>query len=162
MGFRVIFNPEKPGMEILRPQSTPGPSSPGQIEFSLIPDLLHLKPSYHLQFKSGLPSCEPISATIVFPCLVLRSKQWHEDMRRETSNLRLQINDEICEKFIHHERTLNETHYPSLSADVLARRNGDQVVFRLRGDVARNPFLTNKGFSNKISRVSVHADTDKR
>ncbi|KAI1740152.1 hypothetical protein F4680DRAFT_419819 [Xylaria scruposa] len=94
------------------------------------PDLLYLEPSCSLQFKSALPLNRPISATIVFPCLVLRSKEWHRNTRTETEKVKLEITDGLSARFIHHERTLDETHYPSLSAHVLASRNETQVVSR--------------------------------
>ncbi|KAH9985875.1 hypothetical protein F4779DRAFT_611994 [Xylariaceae sp. FL0662B] len=91
------------------------------------PDLLHLEPSCSFEF---IPRYKHISATIVFPCLVLRTKEWHKNMRTETRNLRSTMADGMSEKFIHDERTLDETHYPSLSAGVLDSRNEGQVVSR--------------------------------
>ncbi|KAI0546576.1 hypothetical protein F4679DRAFT_587418 [Xylaria curta] len=94
------------------------------------PDFVHLEPSCSLHFQSGLPSSRPISATIVFPCIVLRSEEWHKNTRIETDKLKLEVTDGVSAEFIHHERTLDETYYPSLSAHVLASRNKSQVVSR--------------------------------
>ncbi|KAJ3570895.1 hypothetical protein NPX13_g5573 [Xylaria arbuscula] len=113
------------------------------------PCLLHLAPSYHIVPKLTSDADAPFSAIIIFPYFVLRSQQEFDKMREETNNLKSIVADGICEKYIHHELTLDETYYPSLSAKALASRNGSQVVSResavLEGnetDIQDRPILT--------------------
>ncbi|KAI1362170.1 hypothetical protein F5Y08DRAFT_355555 [Xylaria arbuscula] len=113
------------------------------------PCLLHLAPSYNIIPKSDGDADAPSSTIIIFPYFVLRSQQEFDAMREKTKKLKSIVTDGFCENYIHHERTLDETYYPSLSAKALASRNGSQVVSResaaLEGnetDVQDRPILT--------------------
>ncbi|KAI0382190.1 hypothetical protein F5Y04DRAFT_279974 [Hypomontagnella monticulosa] len=89
------------------------------------PTLIFREPSYKSTFWNNMAYVD-----IVFPCFVLRTKRWHDDMRAKIGELRKEVADGISEKYIHHERTLEETYYPSLSNRALTARKSNQVVFR--------------------------------
>ncbi|KAI0203718.1 hypothetical protein F4808DRAFT_417637 [Astrocystis sublimbata] len=88
----------------------------------------HPEHSYESNFNGHREMHMGPIVTIVFPCLHLREKEWQQEMRKKTMELQKRVADGYSEHHIHHERTLDETYYPSLSNMVHEKRNNDQVV----------------------------------
>ncbi|KAI0383199.1 hypothetical protein F5Y04DRAFT_250840 [Hypomontagnella monticulosa] len=95
------------------------------------PDLNHAEPSYKSSFDSGP------DVFIVFPCLVLRTRGQQRKMRYEVQDLRTHLMLYDPKMLTHHERTLDETYYPSLPSEALDLRNDDQVVSKEWAKVSR-------------------------
>ncbi|KAI0099373.1 hypothetical protein F4814DRAFT_433045 [Daldinia grandis] len=90
------------------------------------PKLSCRKPSYESDYSR--PASPFVS--IVLPYLVLRTKNTHTQLKKETLELRSSIPDDFAQSVVQLEQTLDETYYSALSVEALARRNNDQVVSR--------------------------------
>ncbi|KAI1112388.1 hypothetical protein F5Y14DRAFT_422023 [Nemania sp. NC0429] len=68
--------------------------------------------------------------SIVFPCLVLRTKESQIRARGTIEDLKKDMIDDFARTTVLPERTLDETYFPSLPEDALGIRNNTQVVTR--------------------------------
>ncbi|KAI1742761.1 hypothetical protein F4680DRAFT_26332 [Xylaria scruposa] len=86
-------------------------------------DRVNREPSY---LSNGRYQCY----SIVFPCLALRTKKNMIAARRKTKESRDTITQNRLKRLLQSERTIDETYFPSLSAETLKDRNNGQVVSR--------------------------------
>ncbi|KAI1383028.1 uncharacterized protein F4822DRAFT_90190 [Hypoxylon trugodes] len=97
-------------------------------------DLNYRMPSYESNFgkRPNVHTPGPWFpyVSIVFPFIALRTKTSQRLARLKTSGSRAAVTNGFARSVIRFERTLDETYYPSLSAEALEARNEDQVVSR--------------------------------
>ncbi|KAI1653919.1 hypothetical protein F4813DRAFT_373216 [Daldinia decipiens] len=89
------------------------------------PKLYCRKPSYESKYSDPKPYI-----SMVFPFLVLQTKENHMQSREDILKFRLNIPNDFAQSVVQVEQTLDETYYSTLSTEALAHRNNDQVVSR--------------------------------
>ncbi|KAI2603692.1 hypothetical protein GGR54DRAFT_458835 [Hypoxylon sp. NC1633] len=97
-------------------------------------DLINREPGYLSDFDRASDT-KHRHCSIVFPCLALRTKKSQKESRDKTKASKQEITDDIFRKLVQCERTIDETYFPSLSAETLRLRNEKQVVSRETGKV---------------------------
>ncbi|KAI0438566.1 hypothetical protein F4803DRAFT_565161 [Xylaria telfairii] len=115
------------GRDGTRP-ANPGAGNP----FMLIRGNPYTDPSYISNFALVLDPQQRLSQQvyIVFPCLVLRDKASYSSTESTIQSLKARHNQYFTNSVLKSERTLDETYFPSLSAENLKTRIESQVVFR--------------------------------
>ncbi|KAH8646201.1 hypothetical protein BX600DRAFT_157723 [Xylariales sp. PMI_506] len=95
--------------------------------------LNYREPSFkYISYGDGrvnrMPAAKLEYVSIVFPFLVLESKERHQDVKN--GNLELRASVPSGGSNIHIDRTLHEAYYPGLDTNVLREQNDAQVVSR--------------------------------
>ncbi|KAJ8128771.1 hypothetical protein O1611_g4864 [Lasiodiplodia mahajangana] len=67
---------------------------------------------------------------MIFPCLVLRTQENHNNVRGWFNFIRTRLTDRPVQSLLEPELTLDESYFPSLQNNVLQERNRQQVVSR--------------------------------
>ncbi|KAI1427364.1 hypothetical protein F5Y12DRAFT_168793 [Xylaria sp. FL1777] len=98
-------------------------------ESSEVPSFRYIDPVYESNFGSFSESSGK-RAFIVFPCLVLWSRESQDKMRKSIDETREKIPSKSVKVMLQSERTLDEVYFPTLSAETMNTRNENQVVSR--------------------------------
>ncbi|KAI1170584.1 hypothetical protein F4777DRAFT_594859 [Nemania sp. FL0916] len=78
---------------------------------------------------------------IVFPLLILRSQNSHTKAKRIIQTSKRRNAEYFLNSILRSERTIDETYFPSLSAESLETRDASQVVSREHTDETKRPIL---------------------